>query len=1034
MKEKCDCCQETVENGVCNCCDGIDVAPPVPIYNRPGLRQLAYRVGTHSAFLASMKARLSGFYFENRGSDGNLARTYPLEKLTTRNSSDPAIALLDSWATVADVLSFYQERIANEGYLRTATERRSVVELANLVGYRPRPGVSASVFLAYTMDPNIPEEVIIPAGSRVQSIPGADEMPQAFETGEALKAKAQWNNLKPRMTQAQTKETIKGGERIYLKGIATNLKANDALVIDFGDKIPLFFTHIHDVLPDNPSDRTLVTFSESPTVDFQVVPVVDVINRLIMPASLQPPNKFQLQKNQGNNLAGQFALKNGVGLKSTDISHGVFAPSTGTQTDIRPQAQAGYSVLSVFSSVLNKHLPTATASVKLTEKKIKVYQMGVKAALFGHNLPLPLNGSCYPDSTDPGIRLKATAKATSDSKFLQTLALDAEYQNIKVGDYIAIKTGQNPVRCAKVDAVRVSTLGGPSIDNDLAFFSTCPTITTIKVGDRKTFTEAEPIKTKVTVLTLDSDWRHIETTNSIIKNTTVYIQNAKFELAEESITDPVCGGKDETIELDGFYRDLEAGRWVIVSGERSDISGVRFSELALLASVKHDIVQDLPDESLHTYIQLAEKLAYCFKRETVTIYGNVIKATHGETRPEVLGSGDGAKPLQNFTLKQFPLTHVSAANPSGTASTLKVYVNNIEWREIDSLVGLGANDRRFITRTDDENKTSVVFGNGKQGARLPTGIENIRAEYRNGIGKAGNVKAEQISLLVSRPLGVKEVINPLRASGGADRESRDQARRHVPLAVKAMDRLVSTQDYEDFSRVYAGIGKAYAIELSNGRLPLIHVTVAGADDIPIDTSSDLFRNLRQALYDSGDPFQKIQLAVRELLLIVIEAGIAILPGYRWEFVADEVRIRLLDQFSFERRELGQDVLLSEVISVMQSVAGVAYVDVNAFGGIPEKQPLTAAEIKLLTNHDSPPLPDNRRLLTPDEIADEVSKIISRIQHLTEEQLKALPAGEPFLVPQRLVVDLPEQEQFIRPAQLAILSPDVPATLILNQIK
>ena len=51
--------------------------------------------------------------------------TYPLRNLKTRDPNDFAIALLDAWATVADVLTFYHERIANEGYLRTATERRS---------------------------------------------------------------------------------------------------------------------------------------------------------------------------------------------------------------------------------------------------------------------------------------------------------------------------------------------------------------------------------------------------------------------------------------------------------------------------------------------------------------------------------------------------------------------------------------------------------------------------------------------------------------------------------------------------------------------------------------------------------------------------------------------------------------------------------------------------------------------------------------------------------------------------------------------
>ena len=59
-----------------------------------------------------------------------------------RDDDDFSIALLDAWATVADVLTFYQERIANEAYLRTATERLSVLELARLIGYQLRPGVA----------------------------------------------------------------------------------------------------------------------------------------------------------------------------------------------------------------------------------------------------------------------------------------------------------------------------------------------------------------------------------------------------------------------------------------------------------------------------------------------------------------------------------------------------------------------------------------------------------------------------------------------------------------------------------------------------------------------------------------------------------------------------------------------------------------------------------------------------------------------------------------------------------------------------
>src|SRR5919109_1841373 len=141
-------------NDTCDCCEGTNQLTPKRIANRPGLDALAYRVGTHAAFLESMKARLSNMVVEIPDADDptKSAPTYPLGSLTTRAPYDPSIALLDAWATVGDVLTFYQERIANEGFLRTATERRSILELARLVGYALRPGVASTVFLAYTLE------------------------------------------------------------------------------------------------------------------------------------------------------------------------------------------------------------------------------------------------------------------------------------------------------------------------------------------------------------------------------------------------------------------------------------------------------------------------------------------------------------------------------------------------------------------------------------------------------------------------------------------------------------------------------------------------------------------------------------------------------------------------------------------------------------------------------------------------------------------------------------------------------------------
>src|SRR5262245_43723024 len=131
--------------------------------------------------------------------DGPNAGTRPLAGLATHSPRDPSVALLDAFAVVADVLTFYQERIVNEGFLRTATETRSVMEMARAVGHELGPGLAASTWLAFTVEEaaGAPAQVVIEPGVRVLSVPGQNERPQTFETLEKTVARPEWNKLRP---------------------------------------------------------------------------------------------------------------------------------------------------------------------------------------------------------------------------------------------------------------------------------------------------------------------------------------------------------------------------------------------------------------------------------------------------------------------------------------------------------------------------------------------------------------------------------------------------------------------------------------------------------------------------------------------------------------------------------------------------------------------------------------------------------------------------------------------------------------------
>jgi hypothetical protein len=104
----------------------------------------------------------------------------PLSGWRAREGDDLGVMLLEMWAYVLDILGFYDERIANETYLRTAVLRPSLRKLVELIGYQPRPAVGASVVLAAIADGK--KLVKLPPRTAFRSGAFDGQPPQVFET------------------------------------------------------------------------------------------------------------------------------------------------------------------------------------------------------------------------------------------------------------------------------------------------------------------------------------------------------------------------------------------------------------------------------------------------------------------------------------------------------------------------------------------------------------------------------------------------------------------------------------------------------------------------------------------------------------------------------------------------------------------------------------------------------------------------------------------------------------------------------------
>lgn len=886
------------ELSTCGCCEGVRDRIPARIANRPGLGEIGYRVGDYHQFKQSLLAGLTDGEREQLGG------------LLTRDDDDFAIGLIDAWAMVGDVLTFYVERTAQEHYLATATERRSVADLVHLIGYRPRSGVAASTALAFTLEasplpprqapPGAPERVPIATGTRVQSIPGPDERPQTFETIEDLEALVAWNRLTPRLTWLRHPRDT--DTAAYLSGSALNLGPGDVLIFvaeapSTGPR-PWAWGRVTAVASHAETNRTLVAWDRP-------------LDGLGPPPASDDPGPL-----------------------------------------------------------------------------VQIFVLRQRASLFGYNAPDPrLFTIDVVKQLGSALLCKSGTAIVACSNTVTTVVRwDFTLFNLAVIDLDSVVPGLKPIGWALLSNPNFSGVSNPTLieltgvsERSRSGYAISARVTSLEAartdGGAEAFPEFGGEHTRETAVLLGSEELPLAETpldTPIDRDTIPIVADVAIEPLPRprkvalrgrrqrlQVPDSASEGARTLIEDGNGEHELESGEQVLLLGYRTDASQLPnkvFWRLQTLDGITGEIEEQFADDLDHVSSQpddeviaevanvesvaqepdtkiatltLTQALTNVYDRPTVEIFGNVAAATHGESiRGEVLGSGDAARPYQQFALDKGPLTYVSAATPSGGTSTLEVQVNAVEWDEATTFFGASPRDRVYVTAVAETGETAVRFGDGVNGARLPTGFENIRATYRTGIGAAGNLDPDRLTLLMTRPLGVKAVNNPVPASGGQEAETTDDARGSAPLTVLTLDRIVSLPDYEDFARAFAGVAKAAAVDTWDGARRGVLLTVAGIDGAELAPGMATYDNLVAAIAKAGNPRLDVQVRSYRPKPFHVTASLLVETGHDPEIVLAQARTVWLARFSFAARAFGQLVSLSEVTTALQNVLGVVAVDVN----------------------------------------------------------------------------------------------------------
>ncbi|HMG73703.1 MAG TPA: hypothetical protein VK582_09390 [Pyrinomonadaceae bacterium] len=773
-----------------NCpCDELKFPPLLWISG--GLSTLPRQIATFPEFRAAMLSAIG--------------KHAPLRDWRARSSDDFGIMLLEMWSYVCDSISFYDEVIANESYLRTAQQRASLRKMVGLLGYIPRPAIAATVDLAILAEGRQP--ISVPAGTAFRSGAFPGSAPQVFE-----------------------------------------LDANST---------------VHPFL-----------------------------------------NKWQVIPNRPATIDG------GKNLATVTLSSVLLAPAT---VHLKTGQILVFEILgspTAMQARVVKSITDYLASDGATYKKVD------------WDGPITVAGSTplsQIELTVPTQIASLWAGTTSEYPIVNWgtgfLLLDALYRQLKSGSSIVIEKG-GVFQWFKAFAVVDSRISLPPTGD-----------TTIKTGSVTSTVTPPTIYVPITIVELDAfvnaaGHKLTSAPDFALTGFTDFIINYGFTSAGTVVAPafPTLSPGD-TLNLAAPFEMPQDGKSPnrFLLEDKNNLGdeitgGIDFTTGRLTLDQTSKISQPLTIP--------------------VDVFGNVVKASRGETvLAEILGSGDASAANQTFKLKKNPVTYTpsaTAGNETGVASTLKVYVGGVRWAEVPTFYGAAPDAQVYIVRQNDDEESSITFGDGIRGSRLMTGSNNVLAMYRFGAGIA-SPPAGSIHQLGKPVKGIRSVRNPVPASGGDDAEPASGLRTYAPRSALLLGRAISVADMEAAAASVGGV-RAVRAEWRWNQLrqrPLVQIWYIGAAGVALTVS--------QKLRGLSDPTTPIEVDQAQAVPASMSISIEIDPRYLEPDVLAAVRTALMDTESGllcpELIGIGVPLFRSRIFDAVLDVPGTVAVTGLLLNGV-----------------------------------------------------------------------------------------------------
>lgn len=306
-----------------------------------------------------------------------------------------------------------------------------------------------------------------------------------------------------------------------------------------------------------------------------------------------------------------------------------------------------------------------------------------------------------------------------------------------------------------------------------------------------------------------------------------------------------------------------------------------------------------------------------------------VNATQGESKGFGFDPDDGVIGVSDGTSNQF----FEIPDSPVIGGSVEIDVSGVKYTYVPFLIDYQSYDPVFTTYTDSDGNTYVQFGDGISG-RIPANQAEIKATYRIGGGKIGNVAVNTIKFIITNAVAGLTVNNQDvgqtsgAAAGGADPETTDSIRVNAPKSIRALSRAVSLSDYSNLAIQVPGVAKAISIADVYSSIT-IFIAPYGDSGLQSDniTTSDVFNNLAVNIaaffQDKTPPGTSITLQPPAYVDTRVKIDCTILPQFRNSQVTASIKEAITELFDFDNVSFNDRITASDVLAAVRDVEGVA---------------------------------------------------------------------------------------------------------------